>query len=186
MCITKTERLYIRKCTENDYKYYAMLYGSGNSPLAKWFKDSPETFEEVCYNIFKKCSDEIFLIFRKDTNEFCGQLELRNDDNGGKELGIDFLPEQQNKGFGTESIIGFSNWLYRERDYSHLTIRIDPENNRSQHVFKKLGAIFVEQKSVISSDLAELMKNSGINYNELGLYYYTLPLPIKNLNKEIK
>lgn len=184
MCVIKTERLYIRKCTENDYKYYAMLYGSGNSPLAKWFKDSPETFEEVCYNIFKKCSDEIFLIFRKDTNEFCGQLELRNDDNGGKELGINFLPEQQNKGFGTESIIGFSNWLYKERAYSHLTICIDPENNRSQHVFKKLGAIFVEQNLGISPDLIELMKKSDINYNKFGVYCYKLPLPIKTLNKE--
>ena len=183
MCITKTERLYIRKCTENDFKYYKMLYVSENSPFEKWFNDSPELFEKTCYNVFNKRSDELFLRFRKDTNEFCGQLELRNDDNGGKELGINFLPEQQNKGFGTESIIGFSNWLYKERAYSNLTIRIDPENNRSQHVFKKLGAIFVEQKSVISPDLAELMKNNGINYNEFGPYCYKLPLPIKTDRK---
>ena len=107
MCITKTERLYIRKCTENDYQYYKMLYGSGNSPLAKWFKDNPETLEEVCYNIFKKCSDEIFLIFRKDTNEFCGQLELRNDDNGGKELGIDFCRNNRIKVLARNQLLDF-------------------------------------------------------------------------------
>ena len=183
MCVIKTERLYIRKCTENDYKYYKMLYGS-DSPLAKWFNDNPELFEKACYNVFKNRSDELFLIFIKDTNEFCGQLELQNDNNGGKELGIDFLPEQQNKGFGTESIIGFSNWLYKERTYSYLTICIDPKNIRSQHVFKKLGAIFIKQKSGISPDLVELIKNSDINYNKFGVYCYKLPLPIKNLHKE--
>ena len=174
----ETNRLYMRKNTEEDYKYYKMLYGNENNPINKVYKNDPELLEKSLYNTFTKCKDEVFLVFKKDTDDFCGRLELRDMDDG-KELGVDFLEEHQNKGFGTESIIAFSNWLYKSRNYSELIIRIDPVNKRSQHVFKKLGAILLGQKSSFPSELAEQMRKFDPEWDSYAPYYYKLPLPIK-------
>ena len=176
----ETKRLYIRKNTENDYQYYKMLYAGENNPINKFYKNDPELLEKSCYNTFVKCKDEVFLVFQKDTDDFCGRLELRDLDDD-KELGVDFLEEHQNKGFGTESIIAFCNWLHKNRNYSELIIRIDPANERSQHVFKKLGVILLGQKSAFPTELAEQMRKFDPDWDSYAPYYYKLPLPIKSV-----
>lgn len=184
MCTIHTENLFIRKCTEYDSQYYEMLYGKDNYILLK--KHDNDLYKKVYNEVYGKHGFEVFLIFKKETKEFCGQLELRGLNDGGKELGIDLIKESQNKGIGTEAIKGFTNWLHETRKYSELAVKINATNKRSQHVFEKLGAIFLCQKSTLPPEFVEKLKivNSDLVVSQICCY--KLPIPINLSKRDVK
>lgn len=184
MCTIHTENLFIRKCTEYDSRYNEMMYGQDNNILSK--KHDNDLFKKVYNEVYGKHGLEVFLIFKKETKEFCGQLELRGLSDGGKELGIALIRECQNKGIGTEAIKGFTNWLHETRNYSELAVKINATNKRSQHVFEKLGAIFLCQKSTLPPEFVEKLKNIDSDFVESEIRYYKLPLPINLSKRDVK
>jgi RimJ/RimL family protein N-acetyltransferase len=176
-----TARLYMRERTEDDWKYLERLYAA-DKMLAALYKGNPEEVEKSYRNVIKKSSSEVWLIFLKDTNEFCGEIELQHTYENDNELGVDLLSDYQNIGIGTESIIAFTNWLHLNKRLTKIAIRIDPDNKRSQHVFKKLGAVFIGQKSGFSKELQKVFQNSNefkdIDFDSIGPYFYELSLPV--------
>lgn len=118
---------------------------------------------------------------KKDSNEFCGEVVLQHSSEYRNELGITLLKAHQNKGIGTGSIVGFCNWLNKEKALNEIIVRIDPENKRSQHVFEKLGAEFICQKSGLSKAMENFLRHSdeNIDLDAIGPYFYKLDIPIE-------
>ena len=141
-----TENLYMRLLKDTDFEYCKLLCVE-DPQLGVIYKLNPEIFEKTYIEDKKTSCDEIYLVFEKESNEFCGEVVLQHSSEYRNELGITLLNAHQNKGIGTEVIIGFCKWLNDVKGLSEITVRIDPENKRSQHVFKKLGAEFICQKS---------------------------------------
>ena len=174
----ETQKLYIRSFTEADKEYFRQLCNE-DSKLGKLLKELPDGFDIIYWKSILESKDEIFLIFDKNTNTFYGKIELQHF-SPTKELGIALLKDHQNKGIGTEAIIGFCDWLYTNKKLSELNIRIDPENKRSQHIFKKLGAEFIGQKSGLTQAEEQMLlySNSNLDLDSIGPYFYKLGLPL--------
>lgn len=141
----ETKRLYIRQMTENDFDLMSLIWMEQYPPL---FDGSKEVQEKLLRNLWETTQDPTVLtclIFFRDSNQFCGRVNMQKIDKEVLELGIDLLKEYQNQGYGPEVIVAFANWYGENRHISEIKVCITAANARSTHVFQKLGAKYMQE-----------------------------------------
>ena len=167
--IAYTDRLYLRMLEETDEEFVFQILSEYSS--IKLFQNNSELA-----NLYRKANwEEVTgpttvnaLIFTKDTNEFVGKVCMQFVDKPMPELGIDILKKYQNKGYGPEAIIAFSDWYTKKHSLPAVKVRISKDNSHSIHIFEKLGAEFIGSTSYVS---------------EASLDYFKKTLPDANLDE---
>lgn len=87
--------------------------------------------------------DNQLKILDKQTEEFWGEISLKNLENDSPELGIHILREYRNKGIGTKAVKCCMEHLKRVEKLRYLSIRICSDNFVSQRLFEHLGAVLI-------------------------------------------
>ena len=151
----KTERLLIRKLLKNDAENYFQIFG--NPLIAKYDDFAPITREEA-----DKSIDDIIKAYSNNGPEKELGVELQS---GKKIIGVLYLKEEDNyvsvgyhfnetyhgKGFALEAVRAFTDHLEKNQAKEIRAI-VDPLNERSIKLLKKLSFIFIEEKKTERED----------------------------------
>ncbi|MCL2481682.1 MAG: GNAT family N-acetyltransferase [Spirochaetaceae bacterium] len=151
----KTERVLIRNLVKSDAEDYFQIFG--NPVIAKYDDFSPITREEADENIndiiIAYCNnghEKEFGVELQAENKIIGVLYLKEEDSYFS-TGYHFNEEYHGKGFATEAVKAFIDYL--EKNYSkEIRAIVDPLNERSIELLKKLSFIFLEEKKTKKED----------------------------------
>ena len=169
--------LIIRPYNEEDFESFLCL--QNENPI---FNSFDKDIIRLCARkAFEISSCERFSIFEKATGQYCGNIEYHKEkDEEYPEIGISLLSDKQNKGIGTEAVICFCNDCFCSEGVDTVLIRIEHNNLRSKHLFEKLGAVYIGNKTIpIFEKLYKEMDRSIPDNSQLGADTYYLKLPIK-------
>jgi ribosomal-protein-alanine N-acetyltransferase len=145
----ETPRLKIREICRKDYK--PILESMNNSEVARWLEDTPTTREDVldwityCKERTLDNPREIYNagIEIKTEKILIGEIGLnRNTLDFNKKSGEIMYwinPNYQKKGFASEAITSFLNFLYTQVNLNKVFAEIIPENIGSENLIKKFG-----------------------------------------------
>lgn len=182
----ETKRLHIRQMTDDDFDLMSLVWIDQCPSL---FDGSKEIREKILRDMWETTQDPTvltFLIFLRDSDQFCGRVNMQKTDEAVPELGIDLLGEYQNQGYGPEAITAFANWYGESHHVSEIKVRIMAVNTRSAHVFQKLGAEYLQEDSSFSAtikSLAEtLPERRETIMRDLSVREYILKLPITSVS----
>lgn len=108
---------------------------------------SVTTVKEQEWNEILHDNDKLFLkVIEMQTEEFIGEISLRNLETETPELGIYILPQYRNKKIGTRVVKCFAENLQKLALYDYLSVRIYSDNLESQRLFENLGAIKIGEE----------------------------------------
>lgn len=174
-------QIHVRPYAEKDFE--ALFRLAIESSVLRLFQDKSllPIVQSAVRKEYIESGDEQFSIIRNSDEMYCGNISLRQDENGLYELGIAIVDVFQNQGFGTEALRQFCDYCYRERGIQRLLVRIDPDNSRSIHVFEKLGAVFLKKKAsyILKRTYEQLGKPLPEDLDETsGVLNYELQLPL--------
>ena len=83
----------------------------------------------------------IFSMMEKDTNEFIGNIEIMEINNGIGELGISITPKKQNNHFGQEAIKRFIEYAFDVLHLDNIELNVFNFNPRAIRCYEKSGFI---------------------------------------------
>lgn len=120
--------------------------------IAKYLslKEKKYTYDEELEWINKKLENNaiVFSMIEKETEEFIGNIELISSD-GENELAIVINKKMQGKGYGTEAIKAFINYLFNTFNFDRFILSVFSENKRAIDCYKYIGfKEFKRKKSV--------------------------------------
>lgn len=181
----ETDRLYIRQLTEEDRDLLSLIWIERCPTLLDLSDGNKETREKFLRDLWETTQDPALLtgtIFLRDGGRFCGRINMQKIDQEVPEVGIDILAAYQNQGYGPEAIVGFANWFGENRHVSKIKVLIAAGNTHSSHVFKKLGAEYVQDNLSFFKAVKELAesfpeKQESI-MRDLKVREYILKLPV--------
>lgn len=137
--IAETERLILRRYTENDlqdlYEYLS------NPRVVSYEPYKPMTMEEVKENLqWRISTDEMIAVELKATNKMIGNVYLGKRDFDSLEMGYVFNEYYWKKGYAKESCaklveLAFQDGIHR------IYAECDPENVNSWGLLEKLGFV---------------------------------------------
>ncbi|MCL2295071.1 MAG: GNAT family N-acetyltransferase [Spirochaetes bacterium] len=145
----KTERLIIRNLIPNDAEDYFQIFG--NPLIAKYDDFSPITREEADENIsdiikaYSSNSQEQEIGAELlEENKIVGVLYLK-EENSYVLTGYHFNEKYHGKGLAAEAVKAFIDYLEKNQTKEIRAI-VDPLNENSIKLLKKLSFVFVEEK----------------------------------------
>ena len=80
-----------------------------------------------------------FSMIEKKTGDFIGNIELMDQNESEKELGIAVTAKKQNMGFGTEAVSALLTYGFGVLGLKRIFLKANPENTRALHVYEKCG-----------------------------------------------
>ena len=135
--IIESDSLIIRRYNGDDFEGFVRL--QKEDPILRSFDE--DIIRSSTRKVLEESSCERYSIFEKASMQYCGNIEFNQDASEEyPEIGITLLEEKQNQGIGTEAIVSFCNNCFNVRRTSIIIVRIEQENIRSKHLFEKLGA----------------------------------------------
>lgn len=153
----KTERLYLRKLTHTDANEILALRGNPQTmkyiprPLAVNLDDAiahidmiNKKIEEnlaINWGITVKGNDKII--------GFIGHYRIQPE-NYRAEIGYMLLPDEQGKGYATESIKAVIEYGFNEINLHSIEAVIDPDNIASERVLQKIG--FIKEAHILENE----------------------------------
>ena len=151
----KTERVLIRKLAEGDAEDYFQIFGS--PAIAKFDDFSPITREEADENITdiikaycNNSQEKEFGVELQAEKKIIGVLYLKDWDYY-ISIGYHFNEKYHGKGFAAEAVKSFIGYL--EKNYSkEIRAIVDPLNEPSIKLLKKLSFVFIEEKKTKKED----------------------------------
>lgn len=150
--IFETKRLIAKAPTASDFENLYLL--QSDSEIMRYIgKGDKRTREEVKESLeeiihyYEKYGFSFFSIFEKDTGQFVGQgglfhlgFDITQPD---IEIGYRLHKHLWNKGYATELARGLIKWGFEHLLVEKLVAVINPENDRSRVVLKKIGMRFM-------------------------------------------
>lgn len=143
----ESTRLILRRMARSDHAAFDTLLGdeevmesSDSGPLDSeqvrlWLKDHIEGYE-------KNKGIEVFAVVIKSTSEvigYCGLTQFHIDDAPETEVGYRLVRKVWGKGYATEAASAVRDYAFSELGVARLVAVIEPTNERSIGVAKKLG-----------------------------------------------
>ena len=182
----KTERLFIRTMSPDDYETVSGLLKEGE--IASRFRDDRAFLESLIQGVWldiNKAENYNALIFLLGTDILCGKICLQRLSDPYPELGIELLKAYQNQGIGPEAIVPFLNTCSKMLGIQRVLVRIWKENTHSIHVFEKLGAIADGVQPYFSQAMLEYMTKSfdeepieELKIPSVCAYHFDLPIAL--------
>ena len=93
----------------------------------KWVRTKLEE-KALCYSMIEK-----------NTEEFIGNIEIMEINNGIGEIGIAITPRKQNKHYGTESMRAITNYGYSNLNLAGFELNVHSTNPRAIHCYENVG-----------------------------------------------
>ena len=135
-----TQHLYLRLMEKEDMALYCRSFPEPETGPLGTDPALARAVEDALRNGLVHEDSLDMLIFLEETGELCGKLCLQRRDTEAPELGIHMVPACRGCGYGPEAIRSFTAWYAQTFGVNTFTVRIDPDNAHSRHVFRKLGA----------------------------------------------
>ncbi len=154
----QTERLHFRKITARDVEQIFTCWASDDEVTQYLTWPSHQSIEDT-----KKIVDSWLKEYNKKdcyrygiemlgTNKLIGMIDVVGYTDGCPEIGYVLGKKYWNKGYMTEALEMFSNYLISE-GFSKILIKAEKRNIASNRVIEKCGFIFFESKTVQHSSL---------------------------------
>ena len=99
------------------------------------------TAEQELEWVRKKLEEKaiVFSMLEKTSGRFIGNIELMDPKDGEGELGIGITAKMQDRGFGSEAVAAFTQYVMDQLGLKRVFLRTNPNNRRAIHVYKKCG-----------------------------------------------
>ncbi|MBR5094922.1 MAG: GNAT family N-acetyltransferase [Oscillospiraceae bacterium] len=81
----------------------------------------------------------VFSMIEKESGAFIGNIELTEPAERTGELGVAITAAQQDRGYGTEAVLGMVRYGLDRLGLKRIFLRTSPENARAIHVYEKCG-----------------------------------------------
>ena len=101
----------------------------------------PFTRDQEISWVQKKLAEKtpVFSMIEKKSGEFIGNVELMDDSDTSKELGIALTYAKQNLGYGSEAVRATVRYGFEEMGLEKIVLRTKITNARAIHVYEKCG-----------------------------------------------
>lgn len=138
----ETERLHIKKLEREHIEPLRQLR---NEPTTRqWLTDNRTVTqgEQLKWYIgLQEDDSRMYLAIEDKEGEFVGVI--RSDewdrDNESVRVGSDIVPEERRKGYGTEALGAFVNYLFEEQDMHRVWLLVVDKNEGARRLYEKLG-----------------------------------------------
>lgn len=156
--ILETEHLVLAELTERDKENAISLYYQVHS-LASRFAELDDSFAATMYEALwqEMTRDTLNWAICDRSGTFLGRICMQHMNEPAPELGIELFEKYRNKGYGPEAITALVPWFKRAYGIQRMKIRIDPENEHSLHIFKKLGAVSTGEETYMPQRYIEAL-----------------------------
>ncbi len=143
--VFETERLYVRKMTQNDFRdlceilqdkdvMYAHEHAFSNKEVQTWLDKQLERYSKLGFGLWA--------VIHKKTDKFLGQAGLTMQDCEGEqllEIGYLFKKAYWHKGYASEITIGCREYAFHTLERNEVYSIIRDNNISSQRVAEKCG-----------------------------------------------
>lgn len=147
----ETDRLRLRAVTEADYEAFLAIVSNPNVALPAGFQPVKNSFEG--HFLIRQTLHQRWLwgIVVKSTNQFIGTVGLygKTDDEGRllhdqRDLGYMLNESEWGHGYMSEAVVAVLNEAF-QRGLTQIWGSYFEDNQRSAHIFKKMGFVFDHQ-----------------------------------------
>ncbi len=166
-----SERLALRGFRQSDFTAYAgmcadarfMHFLAGGKPL-----DEEESWRSMAglMGHWALLGFGIWAVEERSSGELIGRVGLHSPEGGpGVELTWALTPAHWGKGYGTEAVQMASQWAFDNLDISELISFVDPDNERSDALARRIGATLEGQFTIQghASRLYTLSRNAEVD-----------------------
>jgi len=142
----KTERLTLRRLTEEDIPNMAKMFG--DSETTKYLTgDTPPSDEHTMLKIVRARKETEWAIVLNETSQFIGDCMIPSiTENYLGEIGCVLIREHWGNGYATEALLAIINHCICTLNLKRLCARIDNNNVNAKKLAEKLG---FEQNAVL-------------------------------------
>ena len=167
---------------EDAEAYGRLMFGRMYDQFAEACGGPPPTgLEDI---LAHTASDETHALRLPDDDAFIGWITLQKDLEAKPDIGISLVPEQRNRGLGTEAIVLFVNRLYAEYGIPCVYARVSVLNPQSRKAFEKVGAVADRvDEDCRMKPIREQMpeeKEQEISMPKMIYYHIDLPASVKD------
>ena len=158
----ETERLTAGKFLSEDYNDLAEILAD---PDVTFFEPYPTFTKEACVPEAAKFaqSEEFFVVLLN--GKVIGKIWFAKRDAGTYELGYTFHAAFQGKGYASESLRGFLQYVFTQCNVRRVIAEIDSRNVKSVHLAERLGM----RREAFHKELFP-DKNNPAQYNDFYIY----------------
>ena len=137
----ETERLIIDMIRETDKADYFLNISHNKKVLETFICRYAETLEDFDFSAYPGRND-VFAIRLKETGRLIGILSLFDVKDGACEIGYGIGSAYWNRGYTTEAVGCFLEYLFRERGMQTVCASFFPGNDASRRVMEKCGMTY--------------------------------------------
>ena len=137
----ETERLIIDDVREDDKADYFANISHDKKVLETFVCRYAETLEEFDFSSYPGRKD-LFAIRLKDTQRLIGIILYFDTEDGACEIGYGIGSKYWNRGYATEAVRGFLDYLHREEGIHTVYASFFSGNDASRRVMEKCGMSF--------------------------------------------
>lgn len=134
----ETQRLYIRRFNENDWRD---LHEYLSDERVVKYEPYQAMSESECKVVAKKYaeSEDFWAAVLKENNKLIGNVYLALKDHNNYEVGYVFNFAYQGKGYGSEAVKALANYAFCEKKAHRIFAECNPENTRSWALLERIG-----------------------------------------------
>ena len=137
----ETERLIIDPIRETDQEDYFLNISHDKKVLETFICRYADTLEEFDFSSYPGRRD-LFAIRLKETGRLIGILSLFDEKDGACEIGYGIGSRFWNRGYATEAVRRFLEYLFREKGMKTVYASFFTGNDASRRVMEKCGMTF--------------------------------------------
>ena len=156
----ETKRLILDPIRETDRDDYFHNISHNKKVLKTFICRYAETPEEVDLSAYA-ANPAMFAIRLKDTGRLIGVILYFDEKDGACEIGYGIGSDYWNRGYGTEAVKRFLEYLFEEKGFFAVSASFFPENGASRRVMEKCGMKF---SRVSEKELTYLGKKRDLIY----------------------
>ncbi len=134
----ETERLILDPVRETDKKDYFICIAHDKKVLETFICPYAETLEDLNFSSYPGRND-LFAIRLKETGRLIGILSLFNEKDGACEIGYGIGSRYWGRGYTTEAVKRFLEYLFDERGCRRVYASCFSGNDASRRVMEKCG-----------------------------------------------
>lgn len=167
--LAQNSKFILRRLGPEDKEAYLNLYKE-NSVVAKAMAtEETEYMEKYVWNQIAKEEAIYVSIISKDMGNYLGNIVLRDLSSRTPEIGIEILKQFQRQGIAFDTLKLFMRKVARICPIDYYFVRIYSDNQQSQGLFHKLGAVQIgSEPSECQAFIDNLKKTMGEQeYDEL-------------------
>ena len=137
----ETERLILDPVRETDKKDYFIHIAHDKKVLETFICPYAETMEDLNFSSYPGRND-LFAIRLKETGRLIGILSLFNEKDGACEIGYGIGSRYWGRGYTTEAVKRFLEYLFDERGCRRVYASCFSDNDASRRVMEKCGMTY--------------------------------------------